>query len=118
MNPTNRQRGGEAEKHACSYLQSRGLLLYDRNYLCRGGEIDLVMGDGDTLVFVEVRMRRSSRYGSAAETIGPRKQARIINAASHYLQTHPCQARRPARFDVILLQSGQAIEWIKDAFRI
>ncbi len=118
MNSTTRRRGEQAELDACRYLQERGLILYDRNYHCRGGEIDLIMVDDATLVFVEVRYRSSSRFGSGAESVNPRKQRRLINAAAHYLQSHPQQARRPARFDVIFMEAPQQIHWIKDAFRI
>lgn len=117
MSPTTRQQGQWAENAACEYLQTKGLELYDRNYHCRCGEIDLIMGDSSTLVFIEVRYRASSRFGSGAETVGPRKQARIVAAAAHYLQTNPRQARRPARFDVVFMSSPDTIQWIKDAFQ-
>jgi len=117
MSLTARQQGQQAEDAACEYLQAKGLDLYDRNYHCRCGEIDLIMGDGPSLVFIEVRYRASSRFGSGAETVGPRKQARIIAAAAHYLQANPKQARRPARFDVVFMRSADTIQWIKDAFQ-
>ncbi len=117
MSLTTRQQGQQAEEAACKYLQAQGLELYNRNYHCRRGEIDLIMGDNATLVFIEVRYRSSSRFGSGAETVGPRKQARIIATAAHYLQEYPKQARRPARFDVIFMQSADAIQWVKDAFQ-
>jgi len=114
---TSRQRGQQAEDAACDYLQAQGLKLYDRNYHCRPGEIDLIMGDNTALVFIEVRYRASSRFGTGAETIGSRKQSRIAAAASHYLQKNPKQARRPARFDVVFMGSENIIHWIKDAFQ-
>jgi len=104
MNPTTRKQGQQAEKTACKYLEAKGLELYHTNYCCRHGEIDLIMGDSSTLVFVEVRYRSSSRFGSGAETIDRRKQMRIIAAAAHYPQMKPEQARRPARFDVVVMQ--------------
>ncbi|HFC52882.1 MAG TPA: YraN family protein [Gammaproteobacteria bacterium] len=118
MSPSSRQRGDRAEQMACDYLLAQGLELYERNYRCRCGEIDLIMGDGASLAFIEVRYRSSSRFGSAAETVQRRKQARIAAAAARYLQSNPKLARRPARFDVVLLQPPATIEWIKDAFRI
>ncbi|HKJ09325.1 MAG TPA: YraN family protein [Gammaproteobacteria bacterium] len=113
----NQLAGRRAETAACRYLQRRGLRLLARNYRCRVGEIDLIMGDGDSLVFVEVRYRRSVRFGGAAESIDRRKQARIIACASHYLQQHPGLAARPARFDVVAIAADDQVSWIPDAFQ-
>ena len=110
------QRGRQAEQAACRYLETQGLRLIARNYRCRCGEIDLVMGDGDSLVFVEVRYRGHDRYGSAAETVDANKQIRIIRCAQQYLQRHPAARNRPARFDVISLDAGQGLHWIPNAF--
>lgn len=115
------QSGNDAERLAESYLREQGLTLITRNYRCRYGEIDLIMRHGETTVFVEVRLRQSGRdhgndYGGAAASIGPRKQARIVAAAQHYLagmtQLPPC------RFDAVLLNqlSASEIEWLRDAF--
>lgn len=113
MNPT----GKEAEDLALAYLAGRGLHLIERNYSTRRGEIDLVMGDGDCLVFVEVRFRRPGRFGGAVETVDRRKQGRLLKAAESYLLEHPAQARRPCRFDVVGMGADQGkIEWIQDAF--
>jgi putative endonuclease len=109
-------RGRLAEQAACRYLQARGLRLIECNYRCRSGEIDLIMDDGDSLVFVEVRYRRHDRYGSGAETVDARKRARIIRCAQFYLQRHPAAQERPARFDVIALEEGKDLQWIPDAF--
>ncbi len=108
--------GAQAEAHAAQFLQRRGLTLLHRNYRCRQGEIDLVMRDGATLVFVEVRLRRRSDFGGAAASIDGAKQGRLIGAAQHYLAS---LGRTPAcRFDAVLLQSadGAGIEWIRNAF--
>jgi putative endonuclease len=105
--------GKEAENHAASFLQSQGLRLVARNYRCRMGEIDLIMEHGSTLVFVEVRMRRSENFGGAAASITGHKQRKLIHAAQHFLQQ---QTKQPScRFDAVLM-SGDKIEWIKDAF--
>ena len=115
------QRIGDAgERRALAHLRARGMELVERNWRCRFGEIDLVMRDGDALVFVEVRRRRSvaGRYPSAAETVGPRKRARLLRTARSYI------ARlRPAprcRFDVVAIEEdrhGEArLDWIRDAF--
>jgi putative endonuclease len=109
--------GAEAEDLACVWLQARGLRLRERNYRSRRGEIDLIMQDGEQLVFVEVRYRRSSRYGSAAESVTAAKQARLISAASQYLQ-HQSGALA-CRFDVLALSGleGERVDWIRDAFQ-
>lgn len=100
---------------ACTYLEHAGLKLVTRNYRCPQGEIDLVMNDHDTLVFVEVRYRRSNAFGTPAETVDRRKQARLQAAASHYLLTQ--RADRACRFDVIAVSGRDArIEWLRDAF--
>ena len=106
-------KGAEAEQAAANYLIGRGLKLVERNFRCRGGEIDLVMRDGPTLVFVEVRARTGSGYGGALESITALKQARIVLAARHYLARHGQDA--PCRFDAVLLQDGR-LEWIRSAF--
>ena len=110
------QAGGQAaETLAASYLQRRGLQLVARNYSCRLGEIDLILTDGPVLVFAEVRLRRSARYGGAAASITAAKRQRILRAARHYLSGRP---ECPCRFDVLLLDglAAERIEWIKDAF--
>ncbi len=108
--------GDSAEKLAELYLQQHGLKTVARNYRCRYGEIDLIMADGEGLVFVEVRYRASRDFGGAAASIHVAKQRRLIAAAEHYLtqlkHTPPC------RFDAILVNKMNAshVEWIKDAF--
>ena len=109
--------GKAAEELACVYLQNRGLVLINRNYRCRIGEIDLVMLHDTSIVFIEVRYRRSRRFGSAAESVDRRKQARIISAARYYLHLHRAMSRRSIRFDVVLVEPGWPVDWIMDAFQ-
>jgi putative endonuclease len=104
--------GTEAEDLAARFLVQRGLKIVERNYRCRGGEIDLVCRDGSTLVFVEVRLRSSPHFGGAGASIGASKQQRLIRAAGHYLAGKPMPA---CRFDAVLLD-GQTIDWIRSAF--
>lgn len=119
-----RNRGQQAEQIACDYLQQHGLQLITQNYHCRRGEIDLIMRDADTLVFVEVRARRSDRFGSALESITTDKQSRIIATAQQYLQQNRLQQN--CRFDVIAVriqttadsQNHQVSDWIRDAFQL
>jgi len=111
--------GNAAEDLAATHLERAGLRILMRNYRVRGGEIDCIALDGNTLVFVEVRLRRNTRFGGAAASIDNRKQQRIIHAARCYLLRYPRQAERPCRFDCILLGSlnTDQLEWIKDAFQ-
>lgn len=106
--------GRHAERDACDYLQTRGLRLVARNYRCRQGEIDLVMRDGEMLVFVEVRLRRNPNFGGALMSIDRAKRKRLIACAQQYLQA---LARPPAaRFDVIAIDAGDSVEWVCNAF--
>lgn len=111
------QRGAAAEQLALAHLQVQGLTLIARNYRCRMGEIDLIMRDGDTTVFVEVRLRGRSAFASAAESVDARKQARISGAAHHYLMGKP---DLPCRFDCVLLSrlDADGIEWLRAAFTL
>lgn len=113
--PAPGQIGAVAEDRAAEFLQAQGLRLLQRNFRCRLGEIDLIMQDGAELVFVEVRWRSSPGYGSAVETIGPRKRQRVIRAAGLYLQRYPAAARGSCRFDVVALD-GPRLQWLRGAF--
>lgn len=108
--------GARAEAAALQLLERSGLKLVARNYRCRGGELDLVLLDGATLVIAEVRARSRSRFASAAESIDGRKQARIAVAAQMFVATHPQHAQRPLRFDVVAFDEGQSPNWIRAAF--
>lgn len=112
-------RGRSAEQQARRLLERHGLKTLERNYHCRLGEIDLIMQDGDSLVFVEVRYRGKGARGGARESIDARKQSKLIATALHYLQQHRGHQHRPTRFDVIAADEGAdpPFEWIKDAFR-
>jgi len=110
-------RGKQAEDRACRYLQARGLQLLQRNYHSKRGEIDLILQDTDSLVFVEVRYRRHSGYGSAAESVDTHKQSKLVACARHFLQAHAGAANQPCRFDVVSVNgNSNAIDWIQNAF--
>ena len=111
---THRQ-GRRAEQEALAFLLGRGLRLVESNYRCRAGEIDLIMQQGDTLVFVEVRMRVDRRFGGAAASVTPAKQRRLVSAARHYLLVRGTP-EGPLRFDVVALEGGEAPHWIPNAF--
>lgn len=108
------------EAHAARFLEAQGLRVLERSWNCRLGEIDLVCEDGPALVIVEVRARRRTRHGTAAETIGPAKRQRIVRATRHYLMHHPQRGTKPIRFDVVAIDGIDTPEpelnWIRNAF--
>ena len=121
---TTRQLGEATESLACEYLENKGFKLLERNFNCRFGEIDLIMQNSDSLVFVEVRYRRSNNFGSGAESITVNKQSKLIKTASAYLQQHAKLNKYPARFDVVSITGSIEtdninnidIDWIENAF--
>ena len=111
--------GRRAERRAERLLNDGGLRTLTRNYARRTGEIDLVMLDGDTLVFVEVRYRRRRAWGSGLDSVDAHKQRRLARTAALYLADHPEHGFREARFDVVSAWSanyGIACEWTPNAF--
>jgi len=112
--------GHAAETHALEYLQGQGLRLLARNWRCKGGELDLVMLDADTVVFVEVRYRLHAAFGGALDSIDGHKQKRLVHAASLFLLKEPQWGNQPCRFDVVALQgshhAGKPLQWLKNAF--
>jgi len=112
------EQGRMVEAFACRHLESAGLTLVTRNFRCRQGEIDLIMREGAVLVFVEVRYRRQSRFGSGAESVNGRKRLRIITAARYFLHQSR-EPEPPCRFDVVSVAGEPdryAVEWIRNAF--
>lgn len=106
--------GERYERAAEALLKAGGLTLIARNWLCRFGEIDLIMRDGATLVFVEVRQRNSQRFGGAAASIGRQKQARIERTVGLYLSGLPVV---PAcRVDAVLFDGSSAPQWLRNIF--
>jgi putative endonuclease len=112
--------GRSGEETAEAWLRQKGYRLLRRRFRIRNGEIDLVMQEGRTIVFVEVRRRRSGCLGDPLESVGPLKQARLVRAARVFLAAAGLHDR-PCRFDVIVLRDGAppatAIEHRTDAFR-
>ena len=114
--PTTKAAGDAAEAVALRHLQRAGLRLVARNYRTPGrggGEIDLVMRDGATLVFVEVRRRSRADFGGALASIGPVKRRRLVLAARHFLLRWPSPP--PCRFDVVALDDT-GVHWVRAAF--
>lgn len=117
---TTRQRGDRVELFAEKHLKKQGLKLIEKNFNTRFGEIDLIMLDGNVLVFCEVRFRANTSFGSGAETVNFRKQQKIIKAAQLYLQANKKMQQRDCRFDVVsvtLAAQEPTIEWLQNAFQ-
>ena len=128
--------GEQSEAMAKKYLEQQGLIYVTQNFLCRRGEIDLIMKDEDQLVFVEVRYRSRDNHGTAAETITRKKRRKIILAAQYYLHKNQLTEKVSCRFDIVTtgnstktchngaclntsgtMGSGE-VRWLKNAFDI
>ncbi|WP_312326530.1 YraN family protein [Stenotrophomonas sp.] len=113
------QRGAAVETAALAHLRGAGLSPLARNVRYKGGELDLVMREGITTVFVEVRYRADARFGGGAASVDLRKRRKLVLAAQLFLLAHPELARGPCRFDVVEA-SGEPprLNWLRDAFRL
>lgn len=121
MSLSPRQKAGrEAEQQALEHLCAQGLELLAQNWLCKRGELDLVMLEGDTVVFIEVRYRLHTQWGGALASIDARKREKLVLAAQYFLLKETRWAQYPCRFDVIALEGSgtQAtrLNWIRNAF--
>lgn len=111
--------GLEYERLACTFLQSRGYRLLEKNYRSPFGEIDLIMRNKKCLVFVEVRQRRCAQYGGAVASIHRSKQRRIIQTAQYYLQRHAAAHKMDCRIDVIAFQGEHSAPlWLENAIEL
>ncbi|HBO70681.1 MAG TPA: YraN family protein [Deltaproteobacteria bacterium] len=111
--------GREAEEAVCGYLRDRGMEIVARNFRGRGGEVDIVAREGDTLAFVEVRYRGREDFGRPEESIDRGKRLRVVSAARGYLGTVSPADWREARFDVAAVEEGPAgpvIRYYPNAF--
>lgn len=109
--------GTSGERRAEKLLRRRGLRLVDRNWHCRQGEVDLIMADGETLVFVEVRLRAPRGFADGAASVDTFKRRKLVQAASMYLADHPVWQEAACRFDVVSIDGDSGgIDWIRDAF--
>ena len=108
------------EAQALQQLKALGMRLIEKNFHCRYGEIDLIVKDKETIVFVEVRMRSAKSFGHAIESITLAKQQKIITTARYFLAKHPHWQQFMARFDVITYSHPyqRKGDWIKSAFRV
>ncbi len=112
--------GQQAETQALKFLRGKGLRLLERNFHCRFGEIDLVMRDGECVVFVEVRKRKRNNIAAATQSVGSQKQRKLTLAASYYLAGLATDALPTCRFDVIGIDTEDertSIDWRRNAFQ-
>jgi putative endonuclease len=125
LSPNKKREFGQLQEQiAAEYLIDKGLELLLTNFQCRLGEIDLIMRDDDTLVFVEVRYRRSDKFGSAIESVDYRKQTRLRRCAEYFLISHGLADKLACRFDILGLSPGAPdreegkprVEWLQNAF--
>jgi len=119
LTPTSKEIGDEAEQYAATLLQSKGLKLIAKNVLFKVGELDLIMQDDETLVFVEVRRRNSNLFGGAIGSITKTKQKRLSRAALAYLQRKGLMDKVPCRFDLVAVNDENGLlqaEWLKNIF--
>jgi putative endonuclease len=120
MSLTGKRTGEKGEELAAAYLTEAGYRIIERNYRCVFGEIDIVAEEGNTLIFVEVKSRRSESYGDPQLAVGHQKQKKISKIALHYLSAKNLR-HRPARFDVVavkLLSEECRIDLIRNAFEL
>ena len=116
MQTPNAKLGRQAERRAKKFLAAHNLSSVTENYRTRFGEVDLIMYDDTTLVFIEVRYRRKNTHGYAVESIDSIKQSRIIRTAYEFLKVHPHDG--PVRFDVVTFDETLSAKphWIKNSF--
>jgi putative endonuclease len=116
---TTRDTGAQWEQAVAAHLQQSGLRMLQNNFVCRVGEIDLVMAEADCTVFVEVRYRRAATFGDGLDSVGSSKRTKLLRAAQVWLSAHPRRAAAPCRFDVVgctgSLDAPQ-FDWIRNAF--
>jgi putative endonuclease len=112
-----RIKGDDKERLAEDYLvTANGFSLIERNFLCKSGEIDLIMQDQDYLVFIEVRYRENREFGGALASITASKQKKLRRAAEYYLLQHFGNTPPACRFDVVGIEGEDEIMWVKNAF--
>jgi putative endonuclease len=110
--------GNQFEKLALQYLKKQGLKLRMRNFTILGGEVDLIMQQGNRVIFVEVKYRKNLRFGTPLEAVTYTKQQRILRAATRYLQQEKLYGKADVRFDIVGITGDvpYKLEWVPNAF--
>jgi putative endonuclease len=126
LNQTSHSKGQHAENACCEYLKRQGLKLVSRNYRGHRGEIDIIMQEHQTLIFVEVRFRKNNFYGGGLESVTQKKQQRVLSTAEEYLQNETklkngrvdvvAMSQKPQNKDQEDTEGDYRFEWIKNAF--
>jgi putative endonuclease len=119
--PSKREIGDIHEAYALEIIKTAGLDIIEQNYLCKLGEVDIIARDGQDLVFVEVRFRRSQSHGGALDSVDRKKQRRIVRAANHYLQKQNLTNKVACRFDVFAITGNLkqlTYQWVEAAFDV
>jgi len=109
--------GSQKEELAAAYLEEQGAVILAKNFYFSGGELDLIVKDGEYLCFVEVKYRKSREFGFPEEAVTSFKQRKIIQGARRYLYQNRLSEHTPCRFDVVSIYKDE-IAWIKDAFEL
>lgn len=119
--PDRQALGAAAEAAALRHLEAAGLQLLARNARFKVGELDLVMREGDTIVFVEVRLRRAAGFGDGFDSVHRQKRRRMVRAAQAWLAARPALSRQPCRLDVVsagLAGADLTLDWERNAFTL
>lgn len=109
------KQGKEAEDQAKTFIEAQGYTVIAQNFLCKGGEIDIIATCKNALTFIEVRFRKTDNFGMAQATVSHAKQKKISHTAQVFLQAHPRYQKYDCRFDVIAMTNNK-LDWIKNAF--
>lgn len=115
MNINQRKQGNDYEQAAADFLRKEGMFIKDINFYCKIGEIDIIATDGEYLVFVEVKYRKNTAVGHAAEAVDFRKMRKICRTADYYMMTHKLPSTTCVRFDVVAIENGH-LQHIRNAF--
>ena len=111
-----RDKGAQYEQWAHAWLQKKGLKPLHQNYHCRYGEIDLIMLHHEVLCFIEVKYRKNRAFGGSAYSIPLSKQQKVTRSALNYLTQNPKYRQYALRFDALLIEADNQVEWIQNAF--
>lgn len=103
--------GKKGEKLAARFLEGKGLNILERNFHTRSGEVDIIASDSDKIVFVEVKLRRSRRFGTAIESVDEEKLEKVTAAGQEWLQKQGLE-RAPWRVDIVAIE-GERVEWLR-----